>query len=83
MSDFFDKLGAAARRAADNINTDLTIAAQEQKVKEAYQALGKLYYQHVSTGLVAEGDAFNQKMKAAEEALARIAQLKEHRDVVD
>ena len=45
MPNFFDNLGAAARRTADKVNTQVSIAAQEQKAREAYQALGKICYQ--------------------------------------
>lgn len=83
MSEFFDKLGAAARRAADTVSTDLNIVAHEQKVREGYQALGKLYYQYVSSGLMPEGQEFDEKMAIVAGELERIAQLKAHKTVVD
>ena len=43
MNDFLNKLGAAARHAAGTVNTELNIVVHEQKVREQYLALGKLY----------------------------------------
>lgn len=83
MSDFLDKLGAAARRAADTVSTDLSIVAHEQKVREGYQALGKLYYRYVSSGLAPEGVEFDQQVALVAGELDRIAQLKAHKDVTD
>ena len=83
MSDFFHKLGAAARHAADTVSTDLNIVAHEQRVREGYQALGKLYYQYVSSGMVPEGREFDEKLASAAAELERISQLKAHKEVVD
>ena len=83
MSDFFDKLGAAARHEADTVSTDLNIVAHEQRVREGYQALGKLYYQYVSSGIVPEGTEFDEKVAVVAAELERIAQLKAHKEVVD
>ena len=44
MNDFFDKLSAAARRTADTVSAEFNVAAEEQKIRESYQALGKLYF---------------------------------------
>lgn len=81
MSDFFDKLGAAARRTADTVNTQVSIAAEEQRVREAYQALGKLYYQAVKAGKTPEGDDFDAVMARAAAALKRIQELKARKNV--
>ena len=81
MNDIFEKLGAAARHAAGAVGTELNIAVQEQKVREQYQALGKLYYQYVSSGLLPEGQIFDEKMTAVAEGLKRIAELKAQKTV--
>lgn len=83
MNDFFDKLGAVARHAANTVSTDLSIAAHEQKVREGYQALGKLYYQYVSSGAMPEGTEFDEKVAVVAGELERIAELKAHRHVVE
>lgn len=76
MNDFLNKLGAVARHAANNVGTELNIAAHEQRLREAYQALGKLYYNYVSSGLLPEGDAFDEKMAVVAEELKRIKELR-------
>lgn len=81
MNDFFDKLGAAAHRIADNVSTEVSIAAQQQKVREAYIALGKLYYQSTQAGYQPQGPAFDEQVRRATGALARIRQLREAKQV--
>ena len=76
MNDFLSKMGAVARHTANTVSTDLSIAAHEQRAKEAYQALGKLYYNYVSSGLEPEGDAFDEKMAVIAEELKRIKELR-------
>ena len=83
MSDFFDKLSAVARRTVDTVSTDVSIAAHEQRLREHYQAIGKLYCQYVSSGMVPEGHEFDEKLAAAATELERISQLKAHKEVVD
>lgn len=36
---------SATKRAANSAKLSIAIAAEEEKVKSAYQAIGKLYYQ--------------------------------------
>ena len=81
MNDLLNKLGAAARHAAGTVSTELNIVTHEQKVKEQYQALGKLYYNYVSSGLVPEGAVFDEKMAAVTEELKRIKELRAQKSV--
>ena len=83
MNDFFDKLGAVARRTVNNVSADVSILAHEQKLREHYQAIGKLYCQYVSSGMVPEGREFDEKLASAAAELERISQLKAHKEVVD
>ena len=83
MNEFFDKLGAAARRAADTVTTEVNVAAQEQKIKEAYQALGKLYYQAVSNGTEKGGAEFDELCGRIEASLKRIKELKANKSVTE
>ena len=50
MHDFFDKLGAAAKRAAGNVANEVSVAAEKQKLSDCYKDLGKRYYQAVKNG---------------------------------
>lgn len=81
MNEFFDKIGAAAKRAADSVATDVSVAAQEQKIKEAYQALGKLYFQAKRAGKETEGLEFADQCRRIEGYLKRIEELKSRKDV--
>lgn len=81
MSDFFDNLGAAAKRTAGKVNTQVAIAAQEQKAKDAYQILGKLYYQAIQAGAAPEGPDFDRAIAQAKNALDRINQLRAQENV--
>lgn len=81
MNDFFDKLGAAAKRAANTVATEVNVAAEEQKVREAYQALGKLHYQAKRSGRELDGIEFADQIRKVEAALKRINELKNHKDV--
>lgn len=81
MNDFFDKLGAAAKRAAGTVSTEVSIAAEEQKVREAYQALGKLYYQASRTGKEPAGLAFADQCRRIDASLKRIRELRDSKNV--
>ena len=81
MNDFFDKLGAAARRAADTVSTEVSIAAEEQKVRQAYQALGKLYYKASREGGELSGLEFADQCRKIDASLKRIEELKESKKV--
>lgn len=78
MHDFFDKLGAAAKRAAGNVANEVSVAAEKQKLSDCYKDLGKRYYQAVKNGQTPELTAEIAKI---DEALARIEALKDRRDV--
>ena len=82
MNDFFDKLGAVAHRTVNNVSTDVSILAHEQKLREHYQAIGKLFCQYVSSGMIPEGDEFEEKLTAVAAELERINELKAHKEVV-
>lgn len=78
MNDFFDRLGAAARRAAGTVANEVTIAAEKQKLSERYQALGKLCYQAAKRG---ETPDIADLVAQIDESLKRIEDLKDSRDV--
>ena len=80
MHDFFDKLGAAAKRAAGNVANEVSVAAEKQKLSDCYKDLGKRYYQAVKNGEPADLAAEIAKI---DEALARIDALKDRRDVTN
>lgn len=80
MHDFFDKLGAAAKRAASNVANEVSVAAEKQKLSDAYKDLGKRYYQAVKAGQTPELTA---EIAAIDAALARIDALTDRRNVTN
>lgn len=83
MNDFFDKLGAAAKRAASTVSTEVSVAAEEQKIREQYQVLGKLYFRAKRTGEETEGLEFADCCRKIEASLKRINELKRGNEVSD
>ena len=80
MHDFFDKLGAAAKRAAGNVANEVSVAAEKQKLSDCYKDLGKLCYQALKKG---ESLDLAVEIARIDEALARIEVLKDRRDVTN
>ena len=78
MHDFWSDLGAAVKKAANDVSTEVSIAAKEQKLKEHFQLLGKLHYQAVRTGKPLDGPEFSQQM---EKILQLQQQIRDLRDV--
>ena len=81
MHDFFDKLGAAARRAADSVSTEVGIVAQEQRIRESYQALGKLCYKAYKEGQEPKGAEFDAHYEKIETCMKRIEELRDNKKV--
>ena len=78
MHDFFDKLGAAAKRAASNVANEVNVAAEKQRLSDCYRDLGKLCYQAMKRG---ETPECAEQIAKIDEALKRIAELKDRRNV--
>ena len=80
MHEFFDKLGAAAKRAAGNVANEVSVAAEKQKLSDCYKDLGKRCYQAVKNG---ESLDLAEEIARIDEVLARIEALKDRRDVAN
>ena len=78
MNDFFDRLGNAARRAAGNVAGEVSIAAEKQKLSDAYRALGKLCYEAMKRD---ESLVCDEQIARIDAILARIEELKTRRNV--
>lgn len=78
MHDFFDKLGAAAKRAAGNVASEVNVAAEKQKLSDAYKDLGKRCYEALKSGQMPD---FAAEVAAIDAALARIEALQDRRNV--
>lgn len=74
MSDIFQDLGDAARRFAGNVSTEVSVAALEQKVADAYRGLGRMYFEAAQRGERCEGPAFDRHVERIAELLEQIRQ---------
>lgn len=81
MNEFFDRLGAAAKRTANSVATNVNVAAEEQKLREYYQELGKLYFHASRKGEELTGPDFADQCRKIEAGLKRIRDLKSSKDV--
>ena len=80
MHDFFDKLGSAAKRAASNVANEVSVAAEKQKLSDAYRDLGKLCYQAMKQNEIPN---FPAEVEKIDLLLRSIAELKDRRNVTD
>ena len=80
MHDFFDKLGAAARRAAGSVANEVNVAAEKQKLSDCYKDLGKRCYQAMKKG---ESLDLSAEIARIDAALARIQAIRDRRDVTN
>ncbi len=63
---------AATRHAADSAKLSINIAAEEENLKKAYAALGRLYYESLDSGTMPEGEAFDQQIALIRQTLQKI-----------
>ena len=63
MGDFWSDFGAAVKKAANDVSTEVSIAGKEQKLKEQFQLLGKLHFQAVRQGKPLEGPEFSAQVE--------------------
>lgn len=83
MSEFFSDLGKAARRVVSNVGTEVSVAALEQKVKEAYQSLGWLYHEAVRAGEEPRGEAFDTQLQKISDLKEQIKEKRRNQKVSD
>ena len=82
MADFFSDLGAAVRRMASDVSTEVSIAAKEQKVRELYQNLGRMYYRAVKDEKITATEELAEEINRISEQLREISQMKHNQRVV-
>ena len=83
MSDFFDDLGKAVRRVANNVSTEVSVAAQEQRLREAYQALGRLCYESAQAGKVLQGEEYDAQVAKIHALIESINETRRSQNVTD
>ena len=83
MSDFFDDLGKALRRAADNVTAEFSVAAQEQRLKGAYQELGRMHFEAAQSGKMLQGEAFDAQLAKIRALINNINETRRNQNVTD
>lgn len=81
MSDFFSNIGDAARRVASGVGTELSVAALEQKIKDAHRVLGNLYFQAVSQGQSPQGPEFDAQVNTIRRLQQEIRVKRQSHDI--
>lgn len=83
MGNFFDDLGKAVSRAANSVSTEFNVAAQEQRLKEAYQVLGRMHYEAIQADMVAAGPEFDTQMAKIRDLQESIREMRRNQNVAD
>ena len=81
-SGVLDTVANATSRAAGAAKLSVNVYAEEEKIKTAYQAIGKLYFADSKAGAPLSGPAYDQQMAKIEAAMARIEELKNQDSIV-
>ena len=80
MANFLDDLGAALKKAAGDVQNEVTVTAREQKLKDTFQKLGKLYYETVTAGLPTVGGDFDGLIGEIWALQKEISDLRSHKN---
>ena len=81
MSNFSDDLGNAFKKLADDVTTEVSVTAKQQKVKEEYQKLGRMYYQTACKGTEPVGAEFDKQVAVIRDLLQQINDMKNNANV--
>ena len=83
MSNFFDDLGKAVSRATSSVSAEFNISAQEQRLREAYQVLGRMHHEARMAGMFAAGPEFDMQIARINELLYSIQELRRAQNVTN
>ena len=81
MANFFDDLGNAFKKLANDVSTEVSVTAKEQKAKEEFQKLGRMYYQAACKGETPAGPEFDRQVLMIRQLLQQIKDLKDNANV--
>ena len=81
MSDFWNDLSAAVKKAANDVSTEVSIAGKEQKLKEEFQILGRLYYRAHKQGKELHGPEFSAQLEKIGLLVQEISHLRDSKRV--
>ena len=82
MADFFNQLGAAVRKITADVSTEVSIAAKEQKIRECYQTLGRMYYRAVKDEKITATEELAEEINRIAELQRDISQMKHNQRAV-
>ncbi|MBQ7416162.1 MAG: hypothetical protein IJW14_03885 [Oscillospiraceae bacterium] len=83
MGKFFDDLGKAVQNVTGNISAEFSVAAQEQRLREAYQELGRKYFEAVQAGTSTDAGEFATQLARIHELQASIEEIRRNQNVSD
>lgn len=71
---------SAVKNVADGVLANFSVSDEEAKIKEAYIAIGKLFYQNKTAGTIPDGPAYDELVAKINSSLAKIEELKKAKD---
>ncbi len=83
MPDFFSDLESAFKRVASTVSSEVTLAAREQKVREAFQTLGRMYYKALQEGAATDSDELRQQANKIHALLQEIDEMRANQKMPD
>lgn len=83
MSNFFDDVGKVVTRAVHSVGKEFNVAAQEQRLKEAYQVLGRMHFDAVQAGIPLTGPEFDAQMAKIADLVASIRDMRQAQNVTN
>ena len=81
MHDFVDDVTMAVKRAVTTVGSGISVAAQQQRVKETYEAIGRLYCQAVAEGKEPTGEAFDAQVRRVDALLEKVRKIRENHKI--
>ncbi len=72
---------AATKRGLSKAKLSISIAAEEDKIKTAYTAIGQRYFEDVQSGAEPDGPFYQEQLRRIRQAADRIAEYKAQRQV--
>lgn len=81
MSEFFENLGHATRRVVSTVSTEVSVAALEQKIKDAQRVLGQLYFEAVTRGDMPIGPEYTAQIETIQRLQTEISNKRRSHDI--
>ena len=76
FDDFLTSAAGTAKRLAHSAKKNVNILAEEDKIKDAYREIGRLYCEAIHSGAPLTGPAYDRQLDIIEAAQERVEELK-------